>query len=133
MANEKNSPSMESGKIDKTAPDCQLSNYCLEDGFYVLKKNSRAGLLIQAAREGKPKRVKKLLEAYPSKEAIEEAMDAALKNNNWEMAQLISDFCHDADFETYSECLKKQFLTHFAANQCKPFAIQAFASLGVQI
>ena len=110
MINEEIYKAIETGKSEEVASNNLYPNYCLEDGIYILRKNSKEGILIQAAKDGKPKKVRKYLEAGVNKLTIEEAMDAALKNNNWEIAQIISDFCQEDNFENYSECLKKQFL-----------------------
>lgn len=109
MINNENDHSEASNANEETTNEL-YPLYCLEDGIYILRKNSKEGILIQAAKDGKPKKVRKYLEAGVNKLTIQEAMDAALKNNNWEIAQIISDFCQEDNFEKYSECLKKQFL-----------------------
>jgi len=105
---EKNYPNRLSENVydtDTTHPD-----YCLEDGVYILKKSSRDGLLIQYAKQGKNKSVAKLLSVGVGNAAAIEAIDAALKNNHWDVAIAISDYCRLVDFDTYSESLKKLFL-----------------------
>ena len=90
--------------------DTDHPDYCLEDGVYILKKSSRDGLLIQYAKQGKNKSVAKLLSVGVGNAAATEAIDAALKNNHWDVAIAISDYCRLVDFYTYSESLKKLFL-----------------------
>ncbi len=90
--------------------DTDHPDYCLEDGVYILKKSSRDGLLIQYAKQGKNKSVAKLLSVGVGNAAAIEAIDAALKNNHWDVAIAISDYCRLVDFDTYSESLKKLFL-----------------------
>jgi len=109
MTNKENDHSEISNAKEETTNEL-YPLYCLEDGIYILRKNSKEGLLIQAALDSKPKTVRKYLQAGVNKLTIEEAMDAALKKNNWDIAQIISDFCQADNFENYSECLKKQFI-----------------------
>ena len=86
------------------------TEFVYEDGFYIPKKHSRNNIFIQHAKEGKINKMKELLNEGVSEEALLSALDAALEKNNWEIALFLSEYSHDREVETYTECIKKMFL-----------------------
>jgi ankyrin repeat protein len=78
---------------------------------YSKKGYSNDDLLIKNAKKGNNKAITKLLEAGVSEKAFLSAVDAALENNHWETAKILSeckDFSEEIDIQT--EYLKKMSL-----------------------
>jgi len=88
--------------------------FCCEDGIYIPEKYSKDYIreknFVQYAKEGEIKKIKNLLEEGVSENALSAAFDAALKQNNWDVAVILSEYCYDKEVEIYTECIKKLFL-----------------------
>jgi len=86
------------------------TKFCYEDGIYIPEKSSKDYIFVQYAKEGRIKKIEKLLEEGVSEKALLTAVDAALEKNNWEIAIFLSEYCNEREIDTYTECLKKIFL-----------------------
>ena len=96
--------------INDTHKSTSKTKYCYEDGIYIPEKSSKDYIFVQYAKEGRIKKIEKLLEEGVSEKALLAAVDAALEKNNWEIAVFLSEHCNEREVETYTECIKKLFL-----------------------
>ena len=98
-------------KMGKTEIVTLLHEYgAVSEEKEVEKGNPNNDFLIKSAKNGDDETVKALLNEEISEETLLAAVDAALENNHWETATILSNGKEYEEIDIRAECLKKMFL-----------------------